>query len=74
MSRPSKVIKTAISLSPKVMTWGKALAEEKGFGSNFSAYIADLIRRDNDLAEGKKLNGSINHSKDGDGIGNISNR
>jgi hypothetical protein len=36
LSRKSKVTKTAISLSPMVLNWGRALAEEKGFGLNFS--------------------------------------
>ena len=50
MSRKSQVIKTAISLTPVVLNWAKKLAEDKGFGSNFSAYVADLIRRDNENA------------------------
>jgi hypothetical protein len=50
MSRKSQVIKTAISLTPVVLSWAKKLAEEKGFGANFSAYVADLIRRDNENA------------------------
>ena len=48
MSRKSQVVKTAISLTPVVLNWAKQLAEQKGFGSNFSAYVADLIRRDNE--------------------------
>ena len=64
MSRKSKVVKTAISLSPKVMNWGKTLADEKGFGSNFSAYIADLIRRDNDATDTSRRNGHVNGNKD----------
>ena len=46
------------------MSWGKVLAEEKGFGSNFSAYIADLIRRDNDHAEKNKRPVLVNHNRD----------
>ena len=57
MKRGSTVLKTVISLSPKVKDWGKALAEQKGFESNFSAYIADLIRRDYNASQlsGQKL-------------------
>lgn len=50
MSRKTQVVKTAISLTPVVLNWAKQLAEQKGFGSNFSAYVADLIRRDNENA------------------------
>src|SRR5580698_10060773 len=41
-----EVVKKSISLSKTVSEWGDALAKRKGFGSNYSAYIADLIRRD----------------------------
>lgn len=51
MSRKSQVVKTAISLTPVVLNWAKNLAEKKGFGSNFSAYVADLIRRDQEHAQ-----------------------
>ena len=54
MSRKSQVIKTAISLTPVVLNWAKALAEEKGFGANFSAYVADLIRRDKEHSQAGK--------------------
>ena len=54
MSRKSQVKKTAISLTPVVLNWGKGLAEKKGFGTNFSAYVADLIRRDQEHAEDGK--------------------
>ena len=54
MSRNSQVVKTAISLTPVVLNWAKQLAEQKGFGSNFSAYVADLIRRDNENAASYK--------------------
>jgi hypothetical protein len=40
------VVKKSISLSIVVAEWADALAAKKGFGSNYSAYIADLIRRD----------------------------
>ena len=43
--RPS-VVKKSISLSTVVADWADKLAQAKGFGSNYSAYIADLIRRD----------------------------
>ncbi len=59
------------------MSWGKALAEEKGFGSNFSAYIADLIRRDNDIADTNKrhvlIKNNNNHDGDGSRMGNAAN-
>jgi Arc/MetJ-type ribon-helix-helix transcriptional regulator len=40
------VVKKSISLSMVVADWADELAQTKGFGSNYSAYIADLIRRD----------------------------
>jgi hypothetical protein len=45
------VVKKSISLSIIVAEWADALAAKKGFGSNYSAYIADLIRRDRDRDE-----------------------
>jgi hypothetical protein len=44
----STVVKKSISLSKVVSEWADELSQKKGFGSNFSAYIADLIRRDRD--------------------------
>ena len=46
MTEPSAVVKKSISLSKVVSDWADELAATKGFGTNFSAYIADLIRRD----------------------------
>ena len=45
------VVKKSISLSIVVAEWADALAYKKGFGSNYSAYIADLIRRDQERDE-----------------------
>jgi hypothetical protein len=42
----SDVIRKSISLSGTVAEWADELAHKKGFGSNYSAYIADLIRHD----------------------------
>lgn len=42
----SEVIKRSISLSKVVADWADELAHQKGHGTNFSAYMADLIRRD----------------------------
>jgi Arc/MetJ-type ribon-helix-helix transcriptional regulator len=42
----STVVKRSISLSKTVSGWADEQAEKKGFHTNFSAYIADLIRRD----------------------------
>lgn len=41
----SGIIKRSISLSPLVNQWAEELAEARGFGTNFSAFCADLIRR-----------------------------
>jgi hypothetical protein len=40
------IVRKSISLSSTVAQWANELAHKKGFGSNFSAYIADLIRHD----------------------------
>jgi hypothetical protein len=45
------VVKKSISLSIVVAEWADNLAAKKGFGSNYSAYIADLIRRDREKDE-----------------------
>jgi hypothetical protein len=70
MNLKSKTLKTAISLSPLVMSWGKELMAEKGFADNFSAYVADLIRHDKDNADLKKKSGFIKADQDGHRDGN----
>jgi hypothetical protein len=49
------VIKKSISLSIVVAGWAETLAMKKGFGSNYSAYIADLIRRDKEKDDEMQL-------------------
>ena len=39
------IIKRSVSFSPLVNKWAQEMAEQRGFGSNFSAFIADLVRR-----------------------------
>lgn len=39
------VIKHSISFSPEVNQWAQDLAKNNGFGTNFSAFFADLIRK-----------------------------
>lgn len=41
-------VKKSISFSKTVYAWGIDTAKKRGHGTNFSAYIADLIRRDRD--------------------------
>lgn len=48
--------KLSVSLSKVVHAWAVQLAEKKGFDTNFSAYIADLIRRDQERDAEKKCN------------------
>jgi len=55
MKSSSEVVKKSISLSKVVSAWADKLADSKGFGTNFSAYIADLIRRDQEREEQLKL-------------------
>ena len=55
MREPSEVVKKSISLSKVVSGWADRLAAAKGFDSNFSAYIADLIRRDKDREDQLRL-------------------
>ena len=43
--------KLSVSLSGKVHDWALQLAEDKGFGHNFSAYIAHLILRDQEQSK-----------------------
>jgi hypothetical protein len=49
------VIKKSISLSLVVAGWADTLALKKGFGSNYSAYIADLVRRDKEKDDEMQL-------------------
>jgi len=51
----SRVAKKSISLSRVVSVWADGLAAKKGFGTNFSAYIADLIRRDKEREDELQL-------------------
>ncbi len=60
--KPATTVQRNISLSRAVAEWAEDLASRKGHGSNFSGYIADLIRRDKEkqdesnlAAKGKQL-------------------
>jgi hypothetical protein len=55
MKTKSDVVKRSISFSTLVAKWADDLADGKGFGTNFSAYIADLIRRDKEREDALKL-------------------
>lgn len=46
----NNIVKRSISLSPLVNKWAEQMAAERGFGTNFSAFCADLIRRAQDKA------------------------
>jgi len=59
----SAVVKTSISLSGPVAGWADDLAAKKGFGTNFSAYIADLIRRDKERDDALQLAGITSADK-----------
>ena len=48
--------KLSISLSKTVYAWAQELAAAKGFDTNFSAYVADLIRRDQEREQARKIN------------------
>lgn len=41
----NNIVKRSISLSPLVNQWAEELAAKRGFGTNFSAFLADLVRR-----------------------------
>jgi hypothetical protein len=59
----SIVIKKSISLSAVVAGWADDLADDKGYGTNFSAYIADLIRRDQERKDELLFLKTVNSSK-----------
>ena len=44
----NNIVKRSISLSPLVNKWAEEMAAERGFGTNFSAFVADLVRRAQD--------------------------
>lgn len=50
--RAGRTVKTSISLSETVNSWAEVLATKQGY-DNFSAYIAELIRRDKKRDEGE---------------------
>lgn len=43
--KPTTVIKRTISLSPLVNQWAEEMAAAHGYESNFSSFLADLVRR-----------------------------
>jgi hypothetical protein len=48
-TRPESVAgrrKTSISLSGETWIWARQLCAKQGFGDNFSAYMANLVRLD----------------------------
>jgi hypothetical protein len=45
--------RTTVSLAGVVWKWAEEMMVAKGFNDNFSAYVADLIRRDKERVEGK---------------------
>ena len=53
--KQSGVIRKSISLSRAVSDWADELSHKKGFGTNFSAYIADLVRKDKERESHTKL-------------------
>lgn len=46
----SSANRTTISLTPLVWEWARAAMSKKGY-NNFTAYVADLIRRDRERVE-----------------------
>ena len=62
MKPKSKNIKKIVSLTPVVMRWGNKLMKERGFGDDFSEFVADLIRRQKEKADlRKKMKASHGH-------------
>lgn len=53
--RKTGSVKMSISLSPKVWQWANDLAEKRGFGTNFSAFIADLVRHNYEAIGSDKI-------------------
>jgi Arc/MetJ-type ribon-helix-helix transcriptional regulator len=54
MSSPKKGRRVTISLTEIVAQWADEMCELKGY-DNFSAYVADLIRRDKERQEDREL-------------------
>lgn len=52
----NNIVKRSISLSPLVNKWAEELAAKRGFGTNFSAFCADLIRREQEMADANSAN------------------
>lgn len=46
--------RTTVSLAQVVWDWAEDLMEAKGYNDNFSAYVAELIRRDKEREDEKK--------------------
>ncbi|MEW6304852.1 MAG: hypothetical protein AB1705_15360 [Verrucomicrobiota bacterium] len=52
--QPVKYVRTSISLTPLVAKWAEELMKEKGY-ENFSAYMAELIRKDKEHHEERQI-------------------
>ncbi len=50
--RPDK--RTTVSLDKLVWKWANQMMRAKGYNENFSAYVADLIRRDKEKRDREK--------------------
>lgn len=48
--RPGNTVKVTMSLTPVIKGWAIECADKRGY-NNFSAYIAELIRRDKEEVE-----------------------
>jgi len=53
-NEPSKTVRATVSLSKVVSEMAEQLMRKKGY-DNFSAYVADLIRRDRERDEEREL-------------------
>lgn len=43
---PTKTAKTSISLEPDLLVLSRAVASQRGYRHSFSAYVAQLLRKD----------------------------
>jgi len=51
--------RTTVSLAHFVWKTAQEMMKAKGFNDNFSSYVADLIRRDKEREETKKVSSEI---------------
>ncbi len=58
----NNIVKRSVSFSPTVNAWAEQMARARGQQTNFSAFLADLIREARDRQAGAGVNSGPSHT------------